>query len=234
MGLAAVLAMTGCTGDESAAASPLPTLTPVATVETPMATATATTVPTATPTVEPRATTEPSPTATPTGEELYGPLLIEGSYDWPQQMPDDLTDDELFAINIFASAQNASFAAIEAQSLDLHEFVMVREHVVSEITDNVRRAIALDIESGVSQRFPADGLTAFISVSRSGVQGDALVLQTCEYIDSSLVLADGSGQDGENFTVRRDIRFGRSGGGVVYESWKIAESSDGLRPACGT
>jgi len=231
-GLAVVLVLAGCTGDESAAASPLPTSTSIATVETAAPTATATSVPTATPTptVEPTATPEPSPT--PSGTELYGPLLIEGAYDWPLDMPDDLTEDELFAINIFASAQNASFAAIEARSEDLSEFDPLDGLVVNEVVANSRDAIALDTTMGLTQRFAIDGPTDLIAIARGERSSDTLTFRTCEYIASTFLLDDGEEIEGEQFAVERDIRFAETQRGYVYEAWAIVDEQNGEEPTC--
>lgn len=110
--LIAVLVMAvGCNGGESAAPVPTPTATatvlsatavpsptPVPPTETPVP-------PTETP-VPPTATPEPPPTAT--ASDLYGDLLIEGIYDWPDRMPEDLTPEVLQAVNVLTSALNLS------------------------------------------------------------------------------------------------------------------------------
>jgi len=229
-GLAVVLIAAGCTGEESVGASPLSTPTSMATFETPVVTARATSLPTGTPIPIVEPTAEPSPT--PTGTELYGPLLVAGPYDWPLQMPDDLTEDELFAVNIFASAQNASFAAIGARSTDLAEFEPLEGLVASEIFANTGRAIARDTKNGRRQQFDIDGPTELMTITRGeGVSGK-LVLRTCEYIVSTFLLDEGEETEGERFTVQRDIRFAETARSYEYEAWAIVEQQNEPGPKC--
>jgi len=232
--LAVVVALVGgCTGGAEAVADSPPTS--VATATGVPATSTALPEPTAT--VEPTPTVAPTvvviPTPTPTGAELYGPLLVEGAYDWPQQMPDDLTDDELFAVNIFASAQNASFAAIEARSQNMSEFAPLDELIVDEVVANTARTVELDLAEELTQLFGIDGPTSLLSIERGGRLDDGRwILRSCEYIVSTFLRDDGTEQAGEKVTLKRDLRFEISDGVVRYEGWEDSTSVYGEGPQC--
>jgi len=228
---ALALVLAACTSAEAGVADlpPTPVESPT---ESPTSTPPPTSEPTATPTptVEPTATPEPSPT--PTGTELFGPLLVEGPYDWPVVVPDDLTEDELFAVNIFASAQNASFAAIEAQSEDLSEFAPLDGRLVDELLENTRNTIELDLDDGLTQHFSLDGPTELISVTLRRNSGDELFLRTCEYIASTFKTNDGTVSAGEQGTLKRELRFELTNQGYGYAGWEVLESVGGEEPEC--
>jgi len=230
--LAVVLA--ACTSGELAEGDLRPAPIASQSFESPTSTPAPTRAPTATPTptLTPTPTPTPEPSPTPTGEELYGPLLVEGPYDWPLQMPEDLGEDEIFAVNIFASAQNADFAAIEARSADLAEFEPLRGQVADSLLEGTSRTVAFSIEEGITQRFAADGPTLLVSIARTDDSSDPLVLSTCEYISSTHVTDGGVEQEGERFTVKRQVRFDLTPAGYVYEAWKIADTTDGDVPEC--
>lgn len=203
----------------------------VPTPEFPTSLPTPTARPTTTPSPTPEPTATPTPTPTPTARDIHGPLLVEGPYDWPTDMPDDLTADEIFAVNVFASAQNADFATLAAQS-DFEEYEPVLPYTDVIILDATKISIGeLQDENIVDRKaLPTTGFLKVRSIERTDQE---IVLRTCEHIDFENVHADGS-TSVERGTGERLIRFARTetGTAVRYVGWRVDRGVEGELVEC--
>ena len=214
--LAVVLA--ACSSGELAEGDLRPAPIASQSFESPTSTPVPTRAPTATPTPTLTPTPLPEPSPTPTGEELYGPLLVEGAYEWPRQMPGDLSEDEIFAINIFASWQNARYASYAASDAASAEVESIRPYVGDELIRQHGEAVAHFRARGELGSVPQPD-HAWINVEVADRLLGELVLKTCEHVDTVVKDITSGSENREFGTSFRRIEYLLSDNTVQLVGW---------------
>jgi len=195
--------------------------------EVPTSTPVPTRAPTATPMPTATSTTTPEPTPTPTGEERYGPLLVPGQYNWPLQMPAGLSEDELLAINIFASWQNARYASYAASDASSPEVESIRPYVGDELIRQHGEAVAHFRDRGELGSVPQSD-HAWINVQIADRLLGELVLKTCEHVDTVVTDVTSGSENREFGTSFRRIEYLFSDKTVQLVGWvpEMVESGE--------
>jgi len=192
-----------------------------------VATPTSVPTPTPTPTAEPTAT--PIPTPTPTGTERYGELLVEGVYDWPTEMPDDLTDDEVFAINIFASMENATWFAISKADMTIPELEVLRPYAGPGLFEFAEDSIAFLVEEGERPLLPsADSRMEFVRLERTTSESATKAFIVCLHFDSERLVIDSGETMARSQSVEMEVHFEPVGEVLALVGWRVVSAEFGV------
>jgi len=144
-------------------------------------------------------------------------------------MPDDLTDDEVFAINIFASMENAGWLAASKADMTIAELDLLRPYAGPTLFEFIEDSIALFEAEGEQLLLPpSDRRMEFVRIERTTSENATKAFIVCLHLDSESLITDSGETTTQSQTAEREVYFEPVGDVLALVGWRTISADYGV------